>query len=85
MLRSYKGLWFGSENVPKEMLLTGSKFHINTTSGSGVTLKEKTFAKEIFEDFIFAIYRDTGRVKTAQEYLREKGDVLLLSIFYKFS
>ena len=56
MHRSYSGVWFGSKIVSKEMLLTGPKFHLNTNSGSGVTLKEKTFAKEIFANFIFAIY-----------------------------
>ena len=35
--RSYRGVWFESENFPKEMLLTWPKFHFNTKSGSGVT------------------------------------------------
>ena len=39
MLRSYREVRFESENVPKEILLTGTKFHLNTSSGSGVMTK----------------------------------------------
>ena len=39
MLRSYREVRFESENVPKEILLTGTKFHLNTSSGSGVITK----------------------------------------------
>ena len=38
------------------MLLTGPRFHLTTTSGSGVTFVEETFVEEIFADFIFVIY-----------------------------
>ena len=54
MRRTSRGMWFQPENVPKEILLTGPKFHLNTTSGSGVNLREETFAKEIFAEFTFA-------------------------------
>ena len=48
MRRSYRGMWFGAENALKKILFTGPKFHFNTTSGSGVTLRQERFAKEIF-------------------------------------
>ena len=40
MRRSHRKVWLEPESFPKEMLLTGPKFHLNTTSGSGVTLKK---------------------------------------------
>ena len=53
MRESYRGMWFVPENGLREILLTGPKFHFKTTSGSGVTIREETFAKEIFAKQIF--------------------------------
>ena len=39
MRRSYREIWFGPENVSKEIFLTGTKFHLNTSSGSEVITK----------------------------------------------
>ena len=39
MHRSHREMWFGPENIPKEILLTETKFHLNTSSGSGVITK----------------------------------------------
>ena len=37
--RSYREVWFGPGNVPKEILLNVTKFYLNTSSGSGVITK----------------------------------------------
>ena len=36
MRRSYRELWFEPEDVSKEIFLTGTKFHLNTSSASGI-------------------------------------------------
>ena len=36
MRRSYREVWFWLENVPKEILITESKFHLHSSSGSSV-------------------------------------------------
>ena len=43
-------MWFGPENVPKEMLLPGLKFHRHTKVGSGVTLQEETLRKKFLRN-----------------------------------
>ena len=36
LCRSYREVWFWLENVPKEILITESKFYLNSLSGSSV-------------------------------------------------
>ena len=58
MRRSHRKVWLEPENFPKEMLLTGPKFHLNTTSGSGVTLKKEIFAiYDLIRKHLFRKYR----------------------------
>ena len=38
--RSYRWVWFWTENVPQKTLLNQPKFHLITSSGSGVILQK---------------------------------------------
>ena len=42
--RSYRGAWFRPKSSSKNILLTGPKFHCNTTGGSAV-IKKNSFGE----------------------------------------
>ena len=59
-------MWFGPENVPKEMLLTGIKFHRNTTIGSGVILQEETLRKKILRNLFLQFPNLFANIRSAK-------------------